>query len=252
MNIQNIAALAKQLQALGFQDTGDLLLKRICFRPDNFYLLQRVNKDKEVMLFNLYFERLQKTDTYILQYYDVTLQKENGITALPVDGINPAELEKQMALIDWKKAFGLDEKKLWNPDDKTTWETELKISGIIESIFILETSDAGKTIAATLKQKFWTGTLYKEIVGETVSVKSKADLSQRFYFPEDSLGITVDEAYRFLQNKWMEKQMQLKRKQADNTGEPNEEESSGASTNGLLKKKRIALGRSKRNKANQD
>lgn len=252
MNIQNIAALANQLQTLGFQDAGSLLLKRICFKPDNFYLQQRITKDKEVMLFNLYFEKLQRTDTYVLQHYDVILQKENGITSLQVDGINPAELEKQMASIDWKKAFSLYEKKAWNPDDKTSWETEFKISGITESLSILENSDAGKNIAATLKQKFWAGTFYQEIVGTITPVKSKSDVSQRFYFSEDNLGITVDEAYRFLQNKWMEKQLQLKRKQTDNSDESDAEESSGASTNGLLKKKRISPGKGKRNRVNND
>lgn len=251
MNIQNVVLLANQLQALGFQDTGSLLLKRICFKPDNFYLLQRVNKDKEIMLFSLYFERQQKADHYRLQFYDVTLQKENGISALFVDGINPMDFEKQMAAIDWKRAFSLNEKKQWNADDKTTWETELKISGIIENLSVLEKSEQGKIAASYLKQKFWTDTLHQEIVGSITAVKNKADVSQRFYIAEDGGGITTDEAYRFLQNKWMEKQLQLKRKQTDNGDESTDEESNGASSSGLLKKKRIA-GRGKRNKVNQD
>lgn len=251
MNIENIVALANQLQSLGFQDAGSLLLKRICFKPDSFYLPQRVIKEKDVLLFSLYFEQLQKTDNYRLQYYDVTLQKANGSLALPVDGVNPAELEKQMAAIDWKKAFSLDEKKPWSPEDKLTWETESKISGIIESLSFLEKSEPGKVIASTLKQKFWAGTLHQEIVGSIPLVKNKADVNQRFYFSEDGGGITTDEAYRFLQNKCMEKQLQLKKRQADNEDESTGEESNGTSSNGLLKKKRIA-GRGKRNRVNQD
>jgi hypothetical protein len=251
MNIENIVALANQLQLLGFQDTGSLLLKRICFKPDNFYLLQRVNRDKEVMLFSLYFELLQKTDNYRLQYYDVTLQKENGGLALPVDGVNPGELEKQMAAIDWKKAFSLDDKKSWNAEEKSTWETESRISVIIESLSILEKSEQGKVIASTLKQKFWAGTLHQEITGSITPVKNKADVSQRFYVSEDGGGITTDEAYRFLQNKYMEKQLQLKRKQSDSGDESIPEESNGKSSSGLLKKKRIA-GRGKRNRVSND
>jgi hypothetical protein len=251
MNIENIVALVNQLQSLGFQDTGSLLLKRICFKPDNFYLLQRVNRDKEVMLFSLYFELLQKTNNYRLQYYDVTLQKENGGLALPVDGVNPGELEKQMAAIDWKKAFSLDDKKSWNAEDKSTWETESRISGIIESLSILEKSEPGKVIASTLKQKFWAGTLHQEIVGSIPLVKNKEDVNQRFYISEDGGGITTDEAYRFLQNKYMEKQLQLKKKQSDSGDESIPEESNGTSSSGLLKKKRIA-GKGKRNRVNQD
>ncbi len=251
MNIQNVVALANQLQALGFQDTGSLLLKRICFNLDNFYLQQKLNKDKEIMQFSLYFERLQKTDTYRLQYYDVLLQKENSISALPVDGISPVELEKLMGAIDWRKAFSVDENKQWNPDNKLTWETELKISGIVESLSVLEKSEQGKAIASTLKQKFWTGTLHQEIVGSITVIKNKADVSQRFYISEDGGGITTDEAYRFLQNKYMEKQLQLKRKQDDNGAESTDEETNATSSSGLLKKKRIAS-KGKRNRVNQD
>lgn len=251
MNIRNIAELSKQLEVLGFHDAGSLLLKRICFKPANFYLPQRVIKEKDVMLFSLYFELLQKTDNYRLQYYDVTLQKANDGLALPIDGVNPAELEKQMAAIDWKKAFNLDDKKSWNAEDKSTWETESRISGIIETLSILEKSEPGKIIASALKQKFWAGTLHQEIVGSIPLVKNKADVSQRFYIAEDGNGITTDEAYRFLQNKYMEKQLQLKRKQSDNGDESIPEESNGTSSSGLLKKKRIA-GRGKRNRVNQD
>ncbi|MBS4066683.1 MAG: hypothetical protein KGZ74_19125 [Chitinophagaceae bacterium] len=250
MNIQNVAALAHQLQVLGFQDTGSLLLKRICFRPNNFFLLQRINKEKEMLLFSIFFERLQKTDNYELRYYDVTLQKENDISALSVDGINTAELEKQMTTIDWKKAFNIDEKKLWNPDDKSTWETELKISGIIDSLSILENSEQGKVISTLLKQTFWDGTLFYQVVGAIPLIRNKADVSQRFYFSEEGVGITVDEAYRFLQNKWMEKKFQLKRKQVYSEVETNDD-AKDTSGNGLLKKKRIA-GKGKRNKVNQD
>lgn len=251
MNIQNIAELSKQLEVLGFHDAGSLLLKRICFKPANFYLPQRVIKEKDVMLFSLYFEQLQKTDKYRLQYYDVTLQKANGGLALPVDGVNPAELEKQMAAIDWKKAFSVDEKTQWNPDDKSTWEKELKVSDIMDSLSVLEKSEQGKNLSSSLKQKFWTGSMYQEILGAISPIKNKADVSQRFYIAKDGSGITTDEAYRFLQNKYMEKQLQLKRKQADNGDELTPEEYNGASSSGLLKKKRIA-GRGKRNRVNQD
>ena len=51
--------------------------------------------------------------------------------------------------------------------------------------------------------------------------------------------MSIDEAYRFLLNKWQEKQIQAKRKQPDES--ENEQTGSGASANGkgLLRKKRI-------------
>jgi hypothetical protein len=64
-------------------------------------------------------------------------------------------------------------------------------------------------------------------------------VSQRFYFFESQTGISVDEAYRFLQNRWLEKQMQAKSRQGDDSNR----ECSGSSEQGqlinrsLLKKK---------------
>ena len=59
-------------------------------------------------------------------------------------------------------------------------------------------------------------------------------------FFDGQTGISVDEAYRFLQNWWLEKQMQVKRKQTDGSqiGET-ENDSRASSGSGLLKKKRL-------------
>jgi hypothetical protein len=91
------------------------------------------------------------------------------------------------------------------------------------------------------------------VFGSTSSIRSKSDVSQRFYFSENSVGISVDEAYRFLQNKWLEKQMQLKKKQVDTTSESDNDEANGSTGSGLLKKRRInQTERGKRSRANQD
>ncbi len=77
------------------------------------------------------------------------------------------------------------------------------------------------------------------IGGNISPLKNKTEVSQRFYFSEGQPGISVDEAHRFLQNRLLEKQMQVKRKQPV---EPtNEQGGSSASANGsgLLRKKRI-------------
>ena len=73
MNIQNITALAEQLQLFGFENTGYSLLKRICFKPDNFSLSQKMTKGKDQVSFNLYFEKDSKKETYALMYYDAIL-----------------------------------------------------------------------------------------------------------------------------------------------------------------------------------
>ena len=68
------------------------------------------------------------------------------------------------------------------------------------------------------------------------------EVSQRFYFFKDQPGISVDEAYRFLQNRWLEKQMQAKRKEtAAYNGEKLLEEEHTSSGSGLLQKKRLNI-----------
>ncbi|TWI79056.1 hypothetical protein IQ13_3448 [Lacibacter cauensis] len=253
MNIQNITALASQLQSLGFDNLGSLVLKRICFKPDNFYLNHKIAKDKELLEFRFYFERQRKSDAYMLLYYDITLQQKDVFEELMIAGINIADLEKQMTTISWMSAFNLDERKKLDPNDKTTWEVEAKVETVVESLASLEQDEKGKAVAAALKVKFWLGTPYHEIFGSIPAVKNKSDISQRFYFSENSSGITVDEAYRFLQNKWLEKQLQLKKKQADSNSESEIDETNGTTGSGLLKKRRINPSlKGKRNKANQD
>jgi hypothetical protein len=253
MNIQNITELAWQLQSLGFDNLGSLLLKRICFKPENFYLNQKISKDKEQLEVRVYFEKQKKNDVYMLLYYDVTLLHENIFEESIIAGISVSGLEKQMTAIDWKLAFDLDEKRKLDPNNKATWEMEAKVESVIESLTALEQDEKGKAVASVLKLKFWHGASYHEMFGSISSLKNKSDVSQRFYFSESSVGISVDEAYRFLQNKWLEKQLHLKKKQGDATSESDNDEANGSMGSGLLKKRRInQSAKGKRNRVNQN
>lgn len=238
MNIQNIVSLSEQLQSLGFEHTSSSLLKRACFRPESFIISQRVEKEKEQLRFHLFFEKDSKLNSYALIYYDAILQNEMDLTHTTINGIDTLALEKRMAEIDWKIAFELDVKKPWSVEDKSTWENEFKIESIVEDLDALEASDEGKTIAVSLKHKHWNGVPYQELFGTINPLKNKSEVSQRFYFSEGQAGISVDEAYRFLQNRWLEKQMQVKRKQTDGSvTEESENDSPASSGNGLLRKK---------------
>jgi hypothetical protein len=251
MNMDNISALTEQLQALGFEDKGYSLLKRICFKPEKFSLSQKLEKSNEQISFQLFFERNMKQDIYALVYYDAILQKEISFGNSTINGIDILALEKQMTLIDWKRAFDFAENKRLNITDKAGWENEQKIETIITSLAEIEITEEGKSVAAALKLKYWTGSAYFEMFDNISQTKSKAEISQRFYCSEGQPGISVDEAYRFLQNRKLEKLMQAKRKQADNQSEEElGEGNSSSSGSGLLKKKRLNGGaRTKKHKA---
>jgi hypothetical protein len=242
MNIENISALMGQLQSLGFENAGYSLLKRISFKPKNFILSQKMERAKDRLSFQLFFEKDIKQNIYVLSYYDAILQKETPLIDAAINGINTSNLEKSMIEIDWKNAFDFVTKKQLNLEDKTGWEKELKVESVIEGLSELEKSEEGKAFAVGLKLKYWTGIPYQELFGNISPLKNKSEVSQRFYFFEGQTGITVDEAYRFLQNRLLEKQMQAKRKEpvANNEEELTDAEHT-SSGNGLLQKKLLNI-----------
>jgi hypothetical protein len=250
MNIQNVSVLADLLKMLGFENKGSSLLKRICFKPDNFILSQRIEKGNDHLKFHLFFEKSSKQNDYTLMYYDAILQKAIVLPDATINGIDTGILEKQMDEIDWKDAFDFDVIKQWSVEDNSSWEQEKKIESIIECLSDLEKIEDGKAIALDLKLKYWADISYHEFTGIISSLKNKSEISQRFYFFEGQSGISVDEAYRFLQNRWLEKQMQVKRKQTEPIEVDNSKNDSKASSRtGLLKKKRFS--RSKTIKPNK-
>lgn len=76
----------------------------------------------------------------------------------------------------------------------------------------MSTTAEGKQFADALKVKHWADAGLEDVVGNLNAIRSKFEISQRVYFI-DGEAIPVDEAYRFLLNKWMEKKMQAKRKE---------------------------------------
>jgi hypothetical protein len=245
MNIENISALMGQLQALGFENAGYSLLKRISFKPQKFILSQKIERAKDKLSFQLFFEKDIKENIYVLSYYDAILQKETPLIDAAINGINTSNLEKLMIEIDWKNAFDFVTKKQLNLEDKTCWEKEQKVESVIEGLAMLEKSEDGKIVSVGLKLKYWAGISYQELFGNISPLKNKSEVSQRFYFFEGQTGISVDEAYRFLQNRWLEKQMQAKRKQTDGREiSESEKDSNASSGSGLLKKKRLGSSRS--------
>jgi len=239
MNIENVAALAAQLESLGFGDAGYLLLKRISFKPENFILSQKMEKAKDKLSFQLFFEKEVSIGMYVLLYYDAVLQKATPLINATINGINTTILEKSMTEIDWKSAFDFVTKKQLNLEDKTSWEKEQKVESVIESLSELEKSEDGKAVSVGLKLKYWAGIPYQELFGNISPLKNKLEVSQRFYFSDGQAGISADEAYRFLQNRWLEKQMQANKKQLDNQTEEPIEENGNNTGSGLLKKRRL-------------
>jgi hypothetical protein len=236
MNIQNIAALSRQLEVLGFGDHSSWLLKQIALRPKNFFLTHQVERSKDLLHFSIFFEMINEARDYNLLYYDAVFQKEFIFPDKMINGIRVVELEKKMSLINWTAAFDSREIKKWSMEEAASWDDENKVESVVAALQKLEEDENGCAIANQLKQKFWAEGCNREYFSGLGNFKNKTDISQRFYFFDGEAGISVEDAHRFLLNRWKEKQMQLKKKVAA-ASEPMVDEKAGGS--GLLRKRRI-------------
>ena len=246
MNIQNISTLEKQLISLGFKDVGYPLLKRMAFKLSNFVLTYKIEKDQHPLTFNLFFEKLPSSETYILMYYDAIFQKDS-IPAF-VNGVDISSLEQEIQSIDWAIAFDLNTFKESGGNFDAEYINESRIEKVMEAFLQLESSEEGRAIATNLKVKYWAGANYQELFGNLTPVRTKSEISQRFYFSDEHNAISVNEAYRFLQNKWLEKEIKERKKESAGTTNELQEDSETAS-NGSLLRKRQQSGSKKTKKA---
>lgn len=213
MNIQNIEAVSKRLIGLGFEDSIlPQLVKNISFKVQDFMIHQRMIKDNDVVNFHLAFTANKSLNSYSCIYYDATLRKQIELPDIRIGEIEINELDKRMAEINWTNAFQNAENKIRDKGLDAN-SVEEKVENIVTDLCALEPMEEGKEIAVRLKVKYWCDTEVEKIVGNLNSLKSKFEISQRFYLFDDEKGISVEEAYRFLHNRWMEKQLQLRKKQ---------------------------------------
>ncbi len=234
MNILNIQSLTATLASMGFaDDIGYKLLRQVCYRPEKFTLEERILKGKDLLTCTLFFEK--KNEAYHCDYYEVSLLKETDITG-SVQSINILELDRRMADINWSEG-----KKVITPfnlDDESSWEREKAIENVVLDLSSLSATEEGKYLAGYLKLKHWCGVASLSAIYNLNALRARYEINQRFYF-FDGQGISVEEAYRFLMNRWMEKKLQAKRK--PNTGDGPEgslNESANQNGHGLRKRKK--------------
>lgn len=234
MNTANIAALVEQLDAIGIKHASSPLIKRICLQPGRFSLDRTIIKGSDTLHLHFLFDKAATDGSYSLVQYDAVLQKEVPQPVGIINEVDIAQLDADMQTIDWKDAFAVDDDRPVLLSNETSWAQERLIESVMARCSQLSSDPAGKPIAIALKQKHWEGTAYAEVLEPITTTRSKSEISQRFYVQADSI-ISIDEAYRFLQNKWLEKQLQQKEK---TTPAPHEGESNNMAVpaHGVLKK----------------
>jgi len=234
MNVDNIAALSAMLIRAGFEEgIGYRILQRVCFNPVSFSLVERLQKKSDVLTCLLHFER--NGSDYTCSYYDVSLLKGITMPDRIIAAVNLSELDQVMGEIDW---YFKVVNQVFRLHEETSWQREKSITQIVHQLSRLSATEEGKYFADALRLKYWAEAGLEEVVGNVNAIRAKFEISQRVYFIEGE-GISVDEAYRFLLNRWMEKKMQARRRERDRENQSDNSDSNGeVSGKGLLQKKK--------------
>lgn len=115
------------------------------------------------------------------------------------------ELDERMAQIQWEEASkGTEEEAL---------AEESALEKIVEELADLESTEEGRRAADLLKLKHWTLWSAHPVRGEVHRLRAKYELIQRFYLLGDQ-PISLEEAYRFLLNRSLERQLLTEQKEA--------------------------------------
>jgi hypothetical protein len=213
-NEKNIEALKARLLSLGFPSGCERGLRaQICFGREAFTLPFRQQRDGDILLVQLHFQKEADTQEYHCLYYDACLQKRIDLPAVRINEIEVAALELKMADVAWyEPAFPINGVDWAPPADPPTWQREEAIEGIIADLNQLAQTEEGAAMADRLKLKFWANTQLEAFIPNASHLKNAVELNQRFYFFENEEGITLEEAYRFLLHRWREKQLSAVRK----------------------------------------
>ena len=208
MNIQNIVFLTGKLKHIGFHESiGKRLLQHICFRPSNFSLFERIIRDQNLLICSLFFER--KGEEYVWSYYHVSLLVKMEFPDRVLHSVNVKELDFRMSQVSWEVSELCNGE--FSLEDESTWQREKDIETIVSKLSQLALSEEGKYFTECLKLKHWSGCTANSLTGNLNVLRSRLEISQRFYFVEGQ-EIALEEAYRFLLNRWMEKQQSLKKR----------------------------------------
>jgi hypothetical protein len=221
MNRQNIIEIAEKIREVGFEDATQCLVRHICFHPTQFVLRRALKKGSDNVLFHFYVQLQNETDAYALNYYEAILQREIALEE-KINGVDIALLERRMAEIDWQDVFRFGKAEGVKSEGTKFWEEAEAIEGIIDDLNALE-ENGGSRVVLLLKQKYWTGSNCQLFVGATLSDKVSDEISQRFFIREGNV-ISADEAFRFLQNRRLEKEMQLTKRKQKQGGDGGQEQ----------------------------
>lgn len=202
MQNANLHSLASQLISLGFDPSVESqLLCHICFAPLQFEISTSSLQGEDLCLFSVRVERDEQCN-YQLKYYTATLRKRVVVAA------ELEELDWRMETVDWAAvAMG---RQVAKPIEAAILE---------EAADLVEALQAFGIAADLLRYKYWLGTALEPLIVFSSQHKSVWEISERFYFFNEIDLIPFSDAIRFLNSRWMERQLQLRKKLVERSSE---------------------------------
>ncbi|MES2329995.1 MAG: hypothetical protein V4539_10355 [Bacteroidota bacterium] len=221
MNKANMEAIKARLNALGFDlQVEEKLTAQVCFNPAAFDLGFCKTSGEDKCTFLVHFERADDRQ-YEVAFYTACLHKGFVLSG------SSRVVTEQMEKIDWNQIAYY----------RNSFAVPVELS-VLQSAYAVLQEAAKLSDASLVLYKYWAGTTLESLIPGVASLKSRYELSQRFYLSEDHPPITSGEAMRFLQNRWTERQMQQSRLQRRQT-------EVGTKESGSKKTSRRKVGRKK-------
>lgn len=212
MDIQNIQALSALLRALEFStEMDEKLLWHACLRQKEFYVKEQKAFGHDLMSYQVLFKENETNRRLVCVHFDAFLRKEIQLESTTIDGINIQKLDDEMKAINWKDSSEFRSASEFNLSDTESWKQQAAIEKVILHLEALAATAEGATVADTLKYKYWIDLSLENMIPNLYHQRSKFEFNQRFYIIGEQ-GITAIEAFRFLNNRWMQRQAQLQKR----------------------------------------
>lgn len=222
MDIENIKALRDLMECLGFPSTLDKkIVYYACLRQKEFSIKEQKAFGNDVMSYQIFFKESAGSGKPVCTHYDAFLRMNVQVESLTTNRPDLQRLDERMKGVNWEALSQFTMAPKFNLSDPATWQEQAEVEEIMLALESLASSSDGKMIADGLKYKHWIGLSLESMIPNLYLLKSKFEFSQRFYIIGNE-GITADEAFRFLNNRWMQRKMQMEKK-SDSEMEKKEE-----------------------------
>lgn len=215
---ENIMHLMARFQSLGFGVSVDGAVEAavrasLCFQKERFEIRDVLVREGDTCIVTVLCAMEPAKNAFDTIYYDVVLRKAMVLDEVVINGVEVQKLNAVMREINWVCAY--QGKLVLISDSLPGVEQTKKIETILYQLAKLGESSDGERVANQLRFHHWVDTILEQVVSNFSSLRWQYEISQRFYFFEEEQPISIDEAYRFLKSKWIEKQWQFRKRQVD-------------------------------------